>query len=112
MDKQTVLYSIAIILIIALFTYLTRVAPFLLFSKRGPTRWVSYLGGILPPAVMAVLVVYCLRGVNPTVFPFGLPELIAVAFVAIAHLWKKNIFISIFGGTALYMFFVQFVFLR
>ncbi len=72
---------------------------------------VRYLGRVLPPAVMGMLVVYCLRGIDVLHMPYGLPELIAVAAVILLHVWKRNNLLSIGAGTVLYMFLVQVVFI-
>ena len=92
-------------------TLITRALPFVLFpaGKKTPA-FIKYLGGVLPGAVFAMLVVYCFKGVNLFSFPFGLPEIIALAFVIILHLWKRQMLISIAGGTALYMILVQTIF--
>lgn len=92
-------------------TFLTRALPFFLFGGgRRPSRKLLYLGKYLPPAVIAMLVVYSFRAVEPLAWPHGLPELIALACVAGLHIWKRNDLISIFGGTAIYMLLVQVVF--
>ncbi len=103
--------ALLIILVIALVTLLTRALPFLLFpaGKKTPA-YISFLGKVLPLAIIGMLVVYCLKSVSVTTYPFGLPELIAIAVVVAIHLWKKNSLISIIGGTVLYMFLVQVVF--
>lgn len=100
-----------IILVMAAVTFAVRALPFLLFpqGKKIPER-VEVLGKVLPPAVIGILVVYCLKSVSLVRFPFGLPELLAVAAVVLLHVWKRNNLISICGGTALYMFLVQAVF--
>ena len=72
---------------------------------------VLYLGRVLPPVMMGLLVVYCLKSVPILTFPYGLPELIAIAFIVIIHLWKRNVLLSIGCGTALYMVLVQAVFI-
>ena len=72
--------------------------------------FVVYLAGVLPYAIMAMLVVYCLRGVDLLGPTHGLPELLAGAAVVGLHLWKKNTLLSIAVGTALYMVLVQAVF--
>lgn len=101
----------AIVAVAAVCTFLTRVAPFVVFGgKREVPRLVRYLGQVLPPAVMAVLIVYCLRGVQPGAYPHGLPELLSIVVVAALHLWKRNNLLSIGMGTACYMLLVQFVF--
>lgn len=71
---------------------------------------VAYLGRVLPPAMMGLLVVYCLKGVSWTAAPHGAPELIAVAVTAALHWWRGNVLVSIAGGTAVYMLLVQLVF--
>lgn len=99
------------ILLMAAVIYFTRAFPFLVFGKgRRPGRLVLYLGGALPPAIIALLVVYCLKEVSVTSFPFGLPELIAGLAVWLLHSWKGSALLSIAGGTALYMLLIQVVF--
>lgn len=101
-------YVLITILIYALFTQITRWLPFLLFGrKRQVPKLVRYLGAALPPAIMAVLVVYCLKDTTPLTWPYGLPELISVAVVAAVHLWKQNTLASIALGTICYMFLIQ-----
>ena len=102
---------IAAIVVMAVVTFLTRALPFLLFGRgnRAP-RVVLYLGKYLPPAVIAMLIVYCLRGVSFAAVSGWMPSLIAAAAVVALHLWKKNNLLSILGGTVFYMVLVQLVF--
>ena len=102
--------SIAIIAVCVACTFLERALPFLLFGGRDVPKIVKYLGRILPMAVMATLVVYCLRGMTFDALGNFLPQIIAVAVVAALHLWRKNTFLSIVVGTAVYMVLVQLVF--
>lgn len=103
--------SILIILAVALTTFLTRAIPFVIFPKgKAVPKVIQYLGKVLPPAVIGMLVIYCFKSVNPTSFPFGLPELIAGAVVVGLHIWKRNNLLSIGVGTVLYMLLVQLVF--
>lgn len=103
--------AILIVLIVTLCTYLTRVIPFLLFRGKGELpRPVSYLGKVLPGAIMATLVVYCLRGLNFTAAANFVPQLICAAIVAVLHLWRRNTLLSICGGTVVYMVLVQTIF--
>ena len=107
----TPIQAVASILAMAGVTFLTRLLPFLLFGRGGqPPRVVVYLGSVLPPAVIAMLIIYCLRNIDLFAGNHGLPELLCVAVVAILHLWKGNNLLSIFGGTILYMVLVQAVF--
>ena len=99
------------VLVIAAVTFLTRALPFLLFPANKKTPgFVSYLGRVLPYAIMGMLVVYCFKGVSLLAWPFALPEFIAGAFVVLAHKWRHNMLLSIGGGTVLYMILVQAVF--
>ena len=92
-------------------TVLTRFLPFAVFSARKPTpKYIQHLGNLLPGAIFAMLVVYCLRNVSVTTAPYGLPELISIAVLAALHLWKRNVLLSIGVGTVLYMVLVQVVF--
>lgn len=103
--------SMLIISVIALVTFFTRAIPFILFSNYEETpKYIAYLGKVLPPAVIGMLIVYCVKNVKLTEIPYGIPETISMAAVALLHIWKRNNLISILGGTALYMFLVQTVF--
>lgn len=102
---------LAVILVTAAVTLFTRAAPFIFFGGNRPTpAIIIYLGRVLPPAVMAMLIVYGLSGATITSYPYGLPELMGVAAVTALHLWRRNTLLSIMGGTAVYMIAVQFIF--
>ena len=108
---MTPVQILAMIAAVALGAQLTRWLPFLLFPEgREVPKVVSYLGKVLPAAAMGLLVVYCFKNVSWLSGSHGAPELLAVAAVVILHLWKKNVLLSIAGGTALYMILVQAVF--
>lgn len=108
----TPMQAFLIILAISVGTQITRWLPFWLFPEsKEPPKLVAYLGHMLPAAMMGLLVVYCLKGVQWTAAPHGAPELIAIAAVAALHRWKGNVLLSIAGGTVLYMVLVQVVFL-
>ena len=103
--------SFLIILLVAAATFSTRVVPFLVFPKgKEIPSIVRYLGKVLTPAVIGMLVVYCLKSVSIVRFPFGIPEFIAVFVTAALHVWKRNNLLSIGAGTVLYMFLIQVVF--
>ena len=108
---MTTAQSLITIGIIALGTVFTRFLPFWLFPKGKPApRIVAYLGKVLPCAVMGLLVVYCLKDVQPAAAPYGLPELISLACVVAVHLWKRNMVLSLIAGTVLHMVLVQWCF--
>ncbi len=98
-----------IVLISGAVTVMLRFLPFIAFGKRKPEA-VAYLGRVLPPAVMAVLVVYCLRNVNILTGTHGLPEGLACLAVVVLHVWRRSTLLSITAGTALYMFLIQVIF--
>ena len=105
------LHSALMIAVIALVTAALRFLPFLIFGENRKTpSLVTYLGQVLPYAIMGMLVVYCLKGVSLTAFPFGIPELLGCAAVTLLHIWKRNTLLSIGVGTVCYMLLVQFVF--
>ncbi|WP_270739316.1 branched-chain amino acid transporter permease [Massilioclostridium coli] len=92
-------------------TMVTRFLPFILFPADKPTpKYIQYLGKVLPYAVIGLLVVFCFKSLSITTYPFGLPELIGVVTVILLHWWKKNMLISIAGGTIVYMLAIQGIF--
>ena len=103
--------SLLSIAVMAGVTFLTRALPFLLFDRgERPPRVVLYLGRVLPPAIIAMLIVYCVRGVTFAAPAGWVPTLLAGLAAVLLHLWKGNDLISIFGATGLYMVLVQGVF--
>ena len=105
------MYKIALIAVAALVTMATRFLPFLIFGeKRKTPELVLYLGKVLPCAIMGMLVVYCLKEVSILAYPYGIPELLGIALVAVLHLWKRNSLLSIGAGTVFYMILVQIIF--
>ena len=90
---------------------LTRYLPFLLFPGNKPTpKYIRYLGNVLPAAVFGLLVIYCLKNVSLLTGSHGIPELVSIAVVIALHLWKRQMLLSIAGGTVCYMLLVQFLF--
>ena len=97
-----------IVLICAGVTLLLRALPFMFFGgKGGVPGWIASLGSVLPPAIMAALVVYCLKGVLFGSLADGAYQLIAGAVVVLVHLWKRNTLLSIAVGTAAYMLLIR-----
>lgn len=108
---MTTAQQLITILMISLGTMSMRFLPFLIFPAGKPTpKYIQYLGKVLPGAVFGMLVIYCLKNVTVTAFPFGIPELIGIAVTAVLHLWKKQMILSMGAGTIVYMLLVQFVF--
>ena len=108
---MTLTQQIITILMCSLGTMITRFTPFLIFKDNKPTpEYIKYLGKALPGAVFGMLVVYCFKNVNIMSGTHGIPEALAVLGTVILHLWRKNMLISIAGGTICYMILVQIVF--
>ncbi|MBJ7939329.1 branched-chain amino acid transporter permease [Bacillus cereus] len=108
---MSIFQQIITISMVVLGTMLTRFLPFVVFPSDRPTpQYVQYLGRVLPSAVIGLLVIYCFKDVNLFTGSHGIPELIAVALVIVLHLWKRQMLLSIAGGTIIYMVLVQFLF--
>ena len=108
---MTASQQVITILVVVLGTMLTRYLPFLLFPGNKPTpKYIRYLGNVLPAAVFGLLVVYCLKNVSLLTGSHGIPELVSIAVVIALHLWKRQMLLSIAGGTVCYMLLVQFLF--
>ena len=104
-------HAMVLILTMMVGTMATRFLPFLLLGdKRQTPPFISYLGKVLPYAIMGMLVVYCLKGVSVTQLSSLTPAALGVGITAGLHLWKHNTLISIIGGTLCYMLLVQMVF--
>ena len=103
-------YILLAVIISALCTFALRLLPFLAVGHKGKkTDKISFLGKILPPAIMAVLIVYCLKDVPNDVYAAGIPKIVGVLATAISYLWKHNTFVSIILGTVIYMVFIQLI---
>lgn len=104
-------HAALLILVCALVTAATRFLPFLIFgSSKTTPAFITKLGQVLPGAIIAMLVVYCLKDISFLAYPYGIPELLGCAVVAALHIWKRNSLLSIGVGTVFYMVLVQLVF--
>ncbi len=109
---MTIFQQVITIALCAMGTMVTRYLPFLVFSGKKPTpRYIQYLGKALPSAIFGMLVIYCLKDVNLLTGNHALPELIAVVVTVGLHFWKRQMLLSIAGGTVCYMLLIQYVFL-
>ena len=106
---STASHSAILVAVMSLVTILLRFLPFLVFRKKVPPC-ITYLGRVLPPAIIGMLVIYCLKDTVITSAPFGLPELIAGVMVVLLQAWKRNALLSILCGTIVYMLLLQLVF--
>ena len=98
-----------LIAVMAIVTMLLRFLPFMIFRKETP-EYISYLGQVLPAALIGMLVIYCLKDTSFMEAPHGLPELISAGIVVALQAWKRNSLLSILTGTVIYMLLVQLIF--
>ena len=110
---MSIVSSLLVVAVTALCTLATRATPFILFGnkKRKVPEAVLFLGEVLPPAVMATLVVYSLKHISFEVPTLWVNEIIGVAATALVHVWRRNTLMSIGIGTVMYMVLVQGAFL-
>ena len=103
--------SAVLVGVCALITAALRFIPFFVFGgKRKTPAFITYLGKVLPFAIMGMLVVFCLKNVSIISYPHGIPELLGVLTVAGLHIWKRNTLLSIVAGTVVYILLVNFIF--
>ncbi|HJA66255.1 MAG TPA: branched-chain amino acid transporter permease [Candidatus Mediterraneibacter cottocaccae] len=108
---MTLTQQIITIAMVVLGTAVTRFLPFLVFPAEKPTpKYIQYLGNVLPFAVFGLLVIYSLKDVSILSGSHGIPELISIVLVVVLHVWKRQMLLSIAGGTVCYMLLVQMVF--
>lgn len=96
-----------IVALVTLATLITRFAPFVLFAGKKHHPAVEYLGRTLPYAVVGLLVVFSLKDVSLTTSGYGIPEALAILSIVLLHVWKRNVLLSIGGGTAIYMILIH-----
>ncbi len=108
---MTLTQQLLTVAVVVLGTMVTRFLPFVIFPAGKPTPgYIRFLGKVLPGAVFGLLIVYCLKNVSFVSGSYGIPEAIAIALVIGLHLWKKQLLLSVAGGTLCYMLLIQFVF--
>lgn len=103
-----VTHSLLLIFIAAVVTFLIRLFPFVLFGgKRELSPRIKQIVDLLPPAIIAVLVIYCLKD---SIITFGDTTIAALAGVlstVLIHLWRRNTLLSIVVGTVVYMLLIR-----
>jgi len=101
-------HMLGVITVIAVATFATRALPFVLFKSAEPPELLSVIEKKLPPMILLLLVLYCLKDTQWFQFPYGVPELFTIIVIIVLHVWKRNAMLSIFAGTCLYMLLVQY----
>jgi len=109
----TSLYILSALLTMGLITYGLRLVPFVLFKSSDQTpAIIRYLGKVMPSAIIIMLIIYSIRAIDVTFFPFGLPEILGIGTVVLLHIWRRQYILSIIGGTLCYMAALQVLILR
>lgn len=109
-SNVTATHTLLLIGVIAVLSFILRAAPFILFRSGHTPAIVTYLGRVMPPAVIGMLVIYCFAAIDFTRWQAFVPALIAAGIVVLLHIWKKNSLLSIGVGTVAYMLMIQLVF--
>ncbi len=103
-------YVLLAILLAAVITFALRALPFLIFyGERKMPEFLVKLGAVLPAAIMAVLIVYCLKDIAVDWRANAPSKILAVLTVGISYKWKHNTLISIAAGTAVYMILIRMI---
>lgn len=109
MSTMTLPQQIITISMCILGTMATRYLPFLIFNENKKTpEFIQYLGKYLPSAVFGMLVIYCVKNIDVLHGTHGIPEALSILITGGLHLWKRNMFLSIAGGTIFYMVLLHF----
>ena len=99
-------YLLAVMLVMAISTYLTRLTPFLMFTPGKENAKLNFVAKNTPPMVMMILVIYMLKEVDYLSTEIFY-TLFALAVTVGLQILKRNALLSIVSGTIVYMFFVQ-----
>lgn len=105
--QLTLSQAIIATLCITLVILTERAFPFVLFTKKEPPALIRFIEQYIPPMVMAALVVYCLKNIEPGNVSSLVPNLAGILVTFIAYKWKKNSLVAIFGGTIVYMILIR-----
>ena len=108
---MTLTQQIITIALCVLGTMTTRFLPFIVFRENKETpAFIQYIGKFLPSAVFGMLVIYCLKNVNIIQGNHGIPECLAIIVTCVLHILKRQMLVSIAGGTIFYMLLLHFIF--
>lgn len=99
MPIEVILITIALM---GLVTYGVKGLPFYTVAFVKDNKAIEVLGQFLPPAIMAILVMYCLFLIDYQSTPAIAANSIALGVVIGLHLMWRNTLISMVGGIAVY----------
>lgn len=95
------------IIVMTFANFLTRVFPFLFFKNKEVPEVLEFVQKYFPAIIMTILIFYTLSKIDFTLAPYGAKEILAIVITAILHIKFSNYLVSIFVGTAFYMYLVQ-----
>lgn len=96
-------YLTSVVAVAAAVTWALRALPFALLAPLRTGSLLPHLAAGMPVGVMVILVSYTLRHTPLTVPAQGVGVAIALAATAALHLWRRNVVLSIAGGTAVHV---------
>ncbi|PCE21691.1 branched-chain amino acid transporter permease [Burkholderia ubonensis] len=99
--------ALSVIIMISVVTIGLRYAPILLMKRLENNGYLRYLGERMPPGVMILLVLYTLKDKDLTRYPYGLPDLAALALSVLIYWKSRNSLLAIGVGLASYIFAVN-----
>ncbi len=103
------LRAFSVIITISVVTIGLRYTPILLMKHLGKNGYLRYIGERMPPGVMILLVLYTLKDKDVTRYPYGLPDLVALALSVLIYWKSRNALLAIAAGLAFYIFAVNFI---
>ncbi len=86
-----------------------RMLPYIIFANGKLPKLAKFYEKYLPYSLMAILFCFCLASINFSVYPYGFPEILTLLIVAILQFWKKNMMLSLFLGTVIYLILIRYV---
>ena len=111
--------SVILVGVAAIITFLLRAFPFIIFGgKKQMPEKVKRIADYLPVAIMAVLVIYCIKNEILGLWNYIISAdftgikgfgaaMVGVISTAVMHLWKRKTLLSIVIGTAIYMILIR-----
>lgn len=92
---------------ISAITFFTRIFPFIIFKMKKPSETLLIVEKYIPPAIMMLLLIYCLKDIEYLQKPYGFPQILAVILAIFVQYKYKNPLVSIFGATSFYMLLIK-----
>lgn len=98
-SEVTTGYILAAILVAAGITFLLRLLPFGLKKALAGSELLDALSHWIPLGAVALLAIYAVAKINYSSFATAAPYLAGLVVTVGAHLWRKNMVLSMVAGT-------------